>query len=701
MKRLKTLLTVALMLSGIVGVLAADVKHLKFIQPATLSTNIVGASASFPNRANRMNHNRGTINILYEDGAMVPDSMKRCIAAAAELWELKILNKEPINIKFYYDNLPESEVFEVDLATTYIEGSKLLYPMSYLRQFNDFSVGEDDIFESDYNIDGAVFLNGGLKWNCDFSGNCHVGYNSLTQALRGIGICLGFGSSIHQFNGTYYFGGGDPTIFDSKLVLRDEFISDIDQDTPEFNQAMMSDNVEFLMQNGDRFSMKSLNLNDYNQLVYIDNPRSLMHYDCGESKSFMSIDDTTVALLKDIGWNQEVASNIKIKAADLDNSGYGTALAPHTFSYESKLNLSSIKWEYHLRMADGSFALQKTDDSDLFTIPKVDNPIGCYVDCNGNLSGKITVIGKNIMGETLSETYHVSLGLKPEIVAIRNIRQIPTGEYTFILQFDVEYLGTDDLNVSIESDNSSKLNQWKIYEPIIAHVKTTELYNFYYHWVDVSVENEYGKTIETIEIPDTYNSYSSTQSEYFVKLVDPQFNYELVADGTRVSGDFSFNIITNDPRCINVKVTTPYIHTPWSTNYYIEEHPTYKKFSFTKKCADGFKFKVCLPGRKIESNILSVNDFIDKSDMDLISGVENVSYKDNINIEIFGNRLIFTGGYGIESVSVDIFNIYGKKVYSCFDKINNLELNVSEFIHGIYFVRIKNNGRLIVKKITL
>lgn len=325
---------------------------------------------------------------------------------------------------------------------------------------------------------------------------------------------------------------------------------------------------------------------------------------------------------------------IRIIAEDLDANGFGSAAVDHAFKYESDVELSSISWEYSLQKVDGTFDLQKTSSAATFNIPKVSSSEGFYIDSNGNLSGKITVCGKDSDGNLNSDTYHAYLGLKPVITDVRNIKQIPTGEFTFILQFDVEYLGADFLNISIESENSSKLNEWKYTEPTLVHFKTTELYNFYYHWVDILAHNKYGTTVKTLEFPDTYNPESQENSQYFIRLSSPQYVYEINNDSNLIKGDFSFDVITNYPDGIFVEITTPNMQHPWLDKYPVEHYPVYERFRFNYSAENGYKIKATIPQEKIESNVLIVDDFISQEDLEAISGVETVSSLDDL-----GNKL--------------------------------------------------------------
>lgn len=239
----------------------------------------------------------------------------------------------------------------------------------------------------------------------------------------------------------------------------------------------------------------------------------------------------------------------------------------------------------------------------------------------------------------VADSYHLSLGQKPVIVAVRNIKEIPTGDYTFRMQFDVEYSGADYLNISIESDNDSKLYQKKITEPNVAHVTTNEMYRFYYHWIDIIVSNEYGKVIKTLEVPDTYGA----ESKYIIRLSNVKFIYDLVNNNTQALGVFSFDVVTNYEGVIRMEINPESTtHPQWPQNHSIEDHPIYEPFNVQYDMMSGGKVRAIIPGENIESDVLFANDFLKESDRELISGIEDVALSDDLEISFEDNKLIIS-----------------------------------------------------------
>ena len=454
-------------------------------------------------KARRLSSNKGNINLVYFDE--VPDSMKVALSAAATLWEAKISNKYPIYIGVIFQEVdPEIAVAaDVYYYEYKFNNDTVLCPSSLLSQ-----IGNE--YDNDENsVDGYIYLNPNLNWNCTFTTENFADYNLTTMALRGIARCLGFGADIFESDYDYFeYLSSYPTCFDKYLFSNSTCLVDIEIGSSKMAEFVKSDNVYFKSTYN---SYKIYAPNEFIQdmsLCYIDDDNSLMSHALGKGNCVLTIDEKTIDILRTIGWNLP-ETGLRIKSDEISDDGIASSYINHTFYLDKgDITVTNYQWKFLLKNKSGEFELISAGNSDKFSIDKIETPENFYVNINGDLEGRIEC-SYHINGENFNAIpFSISFELKPKIISIDNIEKHYSSKYGFYLTFTVQYTGADAIYTRVEEDYSYGERVYWCYEPYLAHVKTGIITNLFYSWVTVEVENNYGIVEETLEFEPEYDIYS-------------------------------------------------------------------------------------------------------------------------------------------------------------------------------------------------
>ena len=98
---------------------------------------------------------------------------------------------------------------------------------------------------------------------------------------------------------------------------------------------------------------------------------------------------------------------------------------------------------------------------------------------------------------------NLTLELKPRIKSVKVVKIVSNmPKYdSYDVYYDVEYVGSDELFISVEEEYGGGMSSQIIKEPFYAHVKSENITAPYYAWIDISAENKYGKDVYTLELP--------------------------------------------------------------------------------------------------------------------------------------------------------------------------------------------------------
>ncbi|MDE6346054.1 MAG: hypothetical protein K2L55_05235 [Muribaculaceae bacterium] len=454
-----------------------------------------------PAKVRRTSSNNGEIKLVYE--GEFPDSMKVAITAAADLWEAKIPNKQPIYIGVRFDTLDPDVAMaaEVTYCQDYDVPNDLNgCPTALASQLSDTMLSDE------YMLDGYIIFNADIAWNCSFTDNISSGYNLTTLALKGIARCLGFGSSVVEVGyDDFLFYMGNASYFDRLLYNNNSYLSDLTEGSCELADFVKSNNV-FL--DTPSKSYKIYAPEEYKpdmSLYYLDEENSLMSYSMGIGNYTLSIDEKTIDILRAIGWDLPT-KGLKIISSDIEEDGIASSYKSHTFQLNTNNKaISNHKWRFYLKDKSEKFIEVSTGSTECFTINKIDSVANYFININGDLEGRIEC-DYIFNGEEYSAIpFTVSLELKPIIISIDNVSTIKQEDYSFLVTFTVKYSGADYIYVNVEEEYDSTLRSYRIDEPFIAHAKTGNISTLYYSWITIEIINQYGSSYKTLEFEPNYN----------------------------------------------------------------------------------------------------------------------------------------------------------------------------------------------------
>lgn len=459
---------------------------------------------SFPRKVARKNSKAGIINLRFDDA--VPDTIAAVMELAADMWGSIIKNRESIEISVLYNPLDDGNVaalVEVGYATDAIP----IVPGALQKQI-------DKNYVLDGSVDGLIELNTDVEWNCSTDATeLSAGHNVYTQTLRAIALCLGFGSSVMDYNKSIVYYASVPAAFDMLLFSGNERMADCEDSSPEL-AAFVTKNPVYAMKQEAPYKMYSPNPFERGRsLVNLDNTQSLMHYGIGDGDKVFRVDPVTIELLNAIGWSLDEQSEVGIISEDVDSTGICSAYSPHTFVIDDKSSSAgNLKWRFKVFSPEGGELILAESTEASFTTPAVENPGQYRKDADGCVEAVVEL--DYARGGVLCKAhpFRLSMELKPVIKNVYDRCKIPVdGTSLFYATFVVEYYGADKLSVSVEEEYAGAIRTVWSEEPVIAHVKTPALNCLYYSWVDITVSNSYGKATYTIEYEPESGAYRANR----------------------------------------------------------------------------------------------------------------------------------------------------------------------------------------------
>ena len=201
----------------------------------------------------------------------------------------------------------------------------------------------------------------------------------------------------------------------------------------------------------------------------------------------------------------EGKEDVEIIGRDMDSTGLVSSYTGHDFYIggADAAYLDHICWKYILPSSDGkeNVVFQKSDTKD-FSIPQIDDASKYHININGDIDAKIVLEGE-VRGLKISCVYNLTLELKPRIKSVKVVKIVSNmPKYdSYDVYYDVEYVGSDELFISVEEEYGGGMSSQIIKEPFYAHVKSENITAPYYAWIDISAENKYGKDVYTLELP--------------------------------------------------------------------------------------------------------------------------------------------------------------------------------------------------------
>jgi len=487
---------------------AQETEMLVFAEKFTKSSSASTVQPILPKVERLSSSQRGSIEMIMGDD--IPDSVRVCANVAAELWQSYLNNKYPIRLDVSYVDLDSENDIEIEVL--YRPGD-IYYPTSLYAHLFDVDLGGEE-----GKADAYIFINKSKEWDCSHNKEINASTRNLTYAMmRAIAVSLGFGSSVTQKtirgNDIIAFGKSEGhSVFDNLIFSsQGKSLKDItnignrqNSELTNYVQPTQGTNLYALKQDEKHKLYAPENFEIYKSLVYLDNKESLMHHDLKTGTKQFRVDATTIELLDAIGWGINTPSEVEIIGEGIDENGLASAYESHTFTLQNHNGgtITDALWTYALPLQNGKdTVISQSSNSLPFNIEAIDNEDKYRINMNGGISGKIIFTGK-INGKEVKDIFYLSLELKPRIKAVNIIKKesnAPLDSYN--LYYTVEYVGSDHLFIQIEEEYGTGASSKFVYEPFFAHVVSKYIIAPFYNWVDITVENEYGKDIYTIELP--------------------------------------------------------------------------------------------------------------------------------------------------------------------------------------------------------
>ncbi len=466
-------------------------------------------------KVERIYSNQGSIRFQIAEN--VPDSIETAVRVAGDIWQQHLDGKTSAVIGIEYANLDNDIETEI-VYFSHKDNPEINYPSclyKYLFPFEANNYSDD----GSMSMDAIIYINSNASWDCSFSVDAIASTNNMTYAvMRSIANVLGFGASVKESvrkgESRIYFGFADGhSVFDNLIFSSDgNRMSDIantgknieNAELREFIQPTGDTKIYALLQSPSYRMYAPSVFEPFKSLVYLNNANSLMHYDLNRGNKIHQVDDVTINLLREIGWYSQNETLVNIVSSDIGDSGIASAYSSHSFTIEnlSSGTIANAHWEYRLPLVSGGDSLMLSATNILsFEIPAVSDEDLFVHNVNGDIYGRIIFSGE-VNGNVVEDVYTISLELKPRILYVTDIRKVNKFSNNYYdLYFTVCYTGDNSLTVVKEEDGDSFLRTQYVYEPFLAHVKVENVSYDYWAWIDIMIENDYGKDVYTIELP--------------------------------------------------------------------------------------------------------------------------------------------------------------------------------------------------------
>lgn len=464
----------------------------------------------------------------------IPDSIRRCIKVATDLWR-SCFDNNALNIVILFKYAEISNDIETSVA---YNNDYVYLPMSLEKQLNTL--------KRDLSIpDAKIIINKNTKWDCGFAdSNVAGGYNLTNALLRGIAVSLGFGSSVAEkklrnrtvikFNHSVGCSVFDSLLFSDNINLKDitNMGANYNKDLEDFSLGKKG--PVYVLKKNDKYKMYTPSVFENSKsLICLDNKESLMDKSLCTNIKKLQIDSVTIDILNSIGWSiQAPNQNLTIKSSDIDSTGLASAYSTHHFFISEKQtdDLKNIKWMFYLPLDNGKEKLVASAENSIdFTIPLIGDDNSYMKNINGDIYGKV-ICTRTYLGHQLRDTYYVTLELKPHIRKVEIVEIVDHNPSldSYDIFYNVEYSGSDELIVNVEEEYGEAIASQIIKEPYYAHIKSSNITAPYYAWIDIMVKNKYGEDSYTLELAPYGNLVKSAKQDTSILRNQRTFEYDYI-----------------------------------------------------------------------------------------------------------------------------------------------------------------------------
>ena len=440
----------------------------------------------------------------------VPDSIRDAIEVAKLLWEECLPCKVHIKIDVKFStNTSEMTVIVPYKSIQYVD---TLYPASYYETYIANNATLDN--------HGTVIFSDAVNWCCKYiNSNSANQKNISTAMLRAIARVLGFGSTIvgDDHNRVYFQNSKAGCTPFEHLIYNDEGIpltsiprGRSKNDNVDLHRYCQTGNL-WLKWVGNQFKLYApAQFESDKSLVLLDEPGSLMHHNMPAGSNYLDIDSTTKEILKAIGWDFENNPPVEIYCQDIPSTGITSVYNPYIFEIRNLgANISSIHWEYQVKSNNGEYhTVSQQLNGQTFLVNPSDFLSESHINPEGDIDGMICMT-YNLNNEEITAYFKLTFECAPKIISIYDKMEHDCGYITYFdYSFNVSYRGATSVTIGVEEEYNPYYKIIQIDEPILAHAYLKYINRGRMTWVDVSVTNEYGTDMQTIEFPVQHRSYA-------------------------------------------------------------------------------------------------------------------------------------------------------------------------------------------------
>lgn len=425
---------------------------------------------------------------------------------AMSVWESCIIGDNKIYIKVQLaDNIEE----DIRTSVHYIQRDGLLMPyalFAYLENISD---------RDNTTPDGIITINSNTIWDYNLGDNISPDKKNLSFGImRAIARILGFGSSVqveslgsYKFTDKRYHTIFDNIVSDSSNKKLTSISVNRGKPSQELKDFIENPNMTFWVNTGNKTYQlaEPPYTKECPPFVFLKDKNSLMRSDLNAGDYILNVDQTTGTILRSLGWNTQ-SPLISIFSDDVDETGLASAYSSHRFrintdNLPNNTTISNREWKLELPLANGEIQLIDLADNNLScTTAPIENEKNYKINSDGDIEAQLK-FRCTIDEAEIRASFKIYFELKPliEYAVIDRIEDNAPYE-SYNAYYTVKYRGADRIQVYLEQEYTSKVDFKYIKEPYIASGVADHIANPSYAWIDFVAENEYGKSVYTIEL---------------------------------------------------------------------------------------------------------------------------------------------------------------------------------------------------------
>lgn len=469
-----------------------DVVTLSFADKANCGFEIIPLNQKIINQPN-FGKGFGAITINFMD--VMPDSLKRTIRKATELWESFLNVDDSVYVNIYFEPFVENDII-TDVVYQKNADNPMYFPKSLLRH-------KKDSILAGCNFDAEIRINSNTKWDCSTTPS-NSNKNLYQATLQSVCRCLGYGSSVKKGkNGRFKFiQKNGITVFDSYIFDENgKYVPslNIGNSSQIESYAQQKCGYLFFCMNDDAHKLYApQQYDEAKSLKTSQNPKSLMYY--GQQNNNTNIDKNTLNVLSTIGWNFDRTNRISIIPYET-NTELFSAYKKHSFHATSSLKLTHFQWELRLPLKDNrGYRIIYTSYTKDFEVPILNDYSNFEKDENGIVNG-VVILKADDGVENFNCAYKIKIDLKPcfTSTALVSTSKIVSNLYDAVV--DAYYLGSNNIHLYVIEKGYPGITTYNSENDDYTRFEVKGLSVYGEYTLKIIAKNAYGIVFKDIPIP--------------------------------------------------------------------------------------------------------------------------------------------------------------------------------------------------------